>query len=96
MSGRGGAAGLTRTAPSDLAPPDRLLATLRTTDRTEHIDRHGFGHTQLKPAWWLRRGITIHLPSNANDEPVLTCGDLFRWRTTSSTTTRYSPSMLDV
>ncbi len=76
MSGRGGAAGLTRTAPADLAPPDRPLATLRTTDRTECVDRHRFGHAQLKPAWWLKRGITIRLPSNANDEPVLTRGDL--------------------
>lgn len=53
MSSRGTA--FTRTAPADLTPPDSLLARLSTTDRTEYIDRHGFGRAQLKPGWWLTR-----------------------------------------
>ncbi|MBY9074230.1 hypothetical protein K1X13_05280 [Nocardioides sp. WL0053] len=68
----------TRTTPADLTPPDSLLARLSTTDRTEYIDRHGFGRAQLKPEWWIKRGVTIHLPSSADGEPVLTRSDLFQ------------------
>lgn len=67
-----------RTAPSDLTPPAWLLKSLSETDRTGYIDRHGFGRAQLKPEWWLERGITIHLPSSEDGEPVLTRGDLFQ------------------
>lgn len=76
MSGRGGAGGFTRTAPADLALPVRLQATLSTTDRTEYIDRRELGRAQLMPVSWLERGIARHLPSKANDEPVLTRGGL--------------------
>jgi hypothetical protein len=77
MSG-GGAPSFTRTAPADLTPPDWLLARLSTTDRTEYIDRHGFGRAQLRPEWWLKRGVSIHLPSTSDGEPVLARRDLFQ------------------
>jgi hypothetical protein len=73
-----GAPAFTRTAPADLAPPDQLVATLRKTEHTEYIDRHGFGCAQLKPGWWDHRGITIDLPSCPDGEPALTRGDLFQ------------------
>lgn len=75
---RRGVPAFTRTAPADLAPPDQLLETLRATDRSEYILRHGFGRPQLKPAWWLERDITIHLPSSEGGEPALTRFDLFQ------------------
>jgi len=72
-----GALSFSRTAPASLTPPDWLLASTSTTDRTAYIDRHGFGHSQLKPEWWLKRGVTIRLPISANGQPALTRGDLF-------------------